>query len=191
MRRTLGTLPPLQALALRLAGLARRADLTAEERLALVTLRLALRAAANGNLGVGCVIVDPAGSIVARGENRVFAPRFRSSAHAEMVALDAFERRAPELRQLGRYTLVSSLECCMMCLGRIIQSGIGKVTFVAPDPLGGMLDRREAMPPIFRQLSVGQGFSRAQVRPGMVALASALFEVNAERLHAQFARRRR
>jgi tRNA(Arg) A34 adenosine deaminase TadA len=57
-------------------------------------LRLAWEAHGTGNIGVGAVLTDPAGAIVAAGRNRVFdadAPpgRLRSThlAHAEMDVL--------------------------------------------------------------------------------------------------------
>ena len=57
-------------------------------------LQLAWEAHGTGNIGVGAVLTDPAGAIIATGRNRVFdadAPpgRLRSTwlAHAEMDAL--------------------------------------------------------------------------------------------------------
>jgi tRNA(Arg) A34 adenosine deaminase TadA len=47
---------------------------------------------------------------------------------------------------LKDYTLVSTLEPCPMCMTRIIFSGIGTIKYVQADDVGGMVQRKGAMP---------------------------------------------
>src|SRR5262249_37694257 len=81
---------------------------------------LALRALSQGNFGVGALLVDASGSIVATGGNQMFVPRFRSEAHAEMVVMNEFESRRTAVAHLARYRLFTSLESCPMCLVRLV-----------------------------------------------------------------------
>jgi hypothetical protein len=66
-------------------------------QLGMVACQEALVAALRGNYGVGALLVDPQGTIVARGQNAVFSPYFRSDLHAEMVVMNTFEERHPEI----------------------------------------------------------------------------------------------
>jgi len=43
-----------------------------------------------------------------------------------------------------------------MCMTRIIFSGIGCIRYLCPDDIGGMVQRRHDMPPIFLQLTMRQ-----------------------------------
>ncbi|WP_265569790.1 nucleoside deaminase [Sphingomicrobium nitratireducens] len=98
-------------------------------------LALADEAAADGEVPVGAVITDPAGTIVAEARN---AMRGGSdpTAHAEMLAI----RRAGEALATSRLdgcTLWVSLEPCAMCAGAIALARIDKLVFAAEDPKGG------------------------------------------------------
>ena len=107
---------------------------------------LAVRAASRGNFGVGAVLLDGDGAVVALGENQVFFPRFRSDAHAEMIAMDAFEAQYHQPRGLGKYVMLTSLESCPMCFARLITAGIGSIVHVSDDLSGGMIDLRSTFP---------------------------------------------
>jgi tRNA(adenine34) deaminase len=91
---------------------------------------------AAGSAGVGAVIVDPEGSIVARGRNRiveepeepgVLAGTFL--AHAEMNALAQLPIRHTDV------TLYTSFEPCLMCAATIVQLHIPRVCYAAADPV--------------------------------------------------------
>jgi tRNA(Arg) A34 adenosine deaminase TadA/NAD(P)-dependent dehydrogenase (short-subunit alcohol dehydrogenase family) len=130
---------------------------------ALRALKQGLLAAGEGTYGVGAVIVDGSGAVVCEGANGVFAEGFHSDLHAEMVVLNEFEA-AMRLRpgtlphkNAGDYTLVSSLEPCPMCMTRIIFSGIGHIRHVCADDIGGMVQRRHLLPPVFQEITGKQG----------------------------------
>lgn len=92
-------------------------------------------AAAHSDVPVGCVILDPAGNVVAvAGNERELA--HDPTAHAEVLAL----RRAAELAgtwRLDGHTLVVTLEPCTMCAGAIVLARIEHVVFGAFDPKAG------------------------------------------------------
>jgi len=99
---------------------------------------MAWEAHCSGNVGVGAVLTDPAGVIVATGRNRVLdaeapAGRLHASylAHAEMDVL----------AQLPEHTLWTTLEPCLMCASAVVLSHVGRVGYVAADPLWSGIDR--------------------------------------------------
>lgn len=154
-----------------------------------LTCRLAYEAAEEGNFGVGCILVDPAGTIIVEGHNEVFNPYFRSDRHAEMVVMDAFEDEYRDVDDLCGYALFTSLEPCAMCLARLIDSGVETVKYVAPDLRGGMVRWIHALPPAQIELARGQSFSQAQASPDVVDLALALFHHSASVLDERMRRR--
>jgi cytosine deaminase len=129
------------------------------------------------------VLADSDGKVVAQGHNEVFAPRFRSDLHAEMVTMDHFEDANPTVSSMAGYTLTVSREPCPMCMTRLIHSGVGVVRYVAPDPQGGMVQRRDALPPLLIELSRRQTFTAAAVSPELAQWASDLFMLHSEKLN--------
>lgn len=102
-------------------------------------LRLARDAQAKGSAPVGAVLVNAAGEIVARGQNRVgedFGPDrvgHASVAHAEM---DLFFQ-VGKLQDPESHTLYTSLEPCLMCGGASALLQVGRVVWATDDAWGG------------------------------------------------------
>jgi hypothetical protein len=71
--------------------------------------------------------------------------------------------------------LYSSVEPCPMCLTRIINVGLKKAFFVAPDPKGGMVQRLKDLPPFWQGMAAGNVYDRADCSPELSALAARLF----------------
>ena len=102
--------------------------------------RLAWEAFGAGTIPVGAVVTDAAGSVLARGRNRMFdasAPTGQifgtRVAHAEINAL-------VQLGSDRRYfdcTLWTTLEPCAQCIGASWLSTVGRVAFAAADVYGG------------------------------------------------------
>src|SRR5262249_22052137 len=90
----------------RFAGVSAGSSYYEDQELGMVACQEALLAASRGNYGVGAVLVDPQGTVVEQGQNAVFYPHFRSDLHAEMVALNAFEDRHPEVDRVRGNALV-------------------------------------------------------------------------------------
>jgi tRNA(adenine34) deaminase len=111
-------------------------------------MRLALaeatRAAAGGaashpadpdDVPVGAVILDEAGTVLARARNRRELDH-DPTAHAEIVAI---RQAAAALRRwrMTDLTLVVTLEPCTMCAGAVIAARLGRLVYGAEDPRAG------------------------------------------------------
>lgn len=98
----------------------------------------AIQAQKEGQIPVGCVIVDRSGNIIARGRNQVRGGPLGSpwlndpTAHAEMMAIRSVVSQM-DGDSARSWTLYSTLEPCPMCLGTIIMCHIGTVVWAAPD----------------------------------------------------------
>ena len=94
-------------------------------------LELARRAEAEGEVPVGCVIVQE-GQIIGEGWNRPIAAS-DPTAHAEIQALRAAAAAAGNYRLTGA-TLYVTLEPCEMCLGAMFHARIARAVYGATDP---------------------------------------------------------
>jgi tRNA(adenine34) deaminase len=103
------------------------------------SMRLALdqarMASMHGDVPVGAVILDQAGSVLtAAGNEREF--RHDPTAHAELLALREASRRLRSWRLTG-LTLVVTLEPCTMCAGALVLARIARLVFGAFDEKAG------------------------------------------------------
>jgi tRNA(adenine34) deaminase len=102
-------------------------------------MRLALaeagRAPRTGDVPVGCVVLDRAGSVIGRGHNAREATG-DPTAHAEIVALREAAQAAGEWRLTG-CTLVVTLEPCTMCAGALVLARVERLVYGAIDEKAG------------------------------------------------------
>ncbi len=105
-----------------------------DERFMLEALKEAARAAEEGEVPVGAVVVKD-GQIIARAHNMVETAR-RSSAHAEMIALEAAEA-ALGAKWLTGATMYVTLEPCSMCSGAMVLARMARLVIGADDPKTG------------------------------------------------------
>ena len=98
-------------------------------------LELAALAAAEGEIPVGCVVVDGAGKILGEGRNRREATR-SVTGHAELEALDMACRTRGDWR-MSDCTLFVTLEPCPMCAGAMINARLGALVYGAREPESG------------------------------------------------------
>jgi tRNA(adenine34) deaminase len=91
----------------------------------------------SGSAGVGAVVTDPDGAVLASGRSRVFDEPDGNSAlagtlmaHAEMNAL----ARLPTARYEG-FTLYTTFEPCAMCATTMAMYHIARVLYAAADPV--------------------------------------------------------
>jgi tRNA(adenine34) deaminase len=94
-------------------------------------LKLAIQAAAEGEVPVGCVVVDGDGEIIGTGRNRR-EKEHRATAHAEVEAIDMACRKLQTWR-LDECSLYVTLEPCPMCAGAIINARVKKLFYGAKD----------------------------------------------------------
>jgi tRNA(adenine34) deaminase len=107
------------------------ADLAAMDR----ALALAVEAGRTGEIPVGAVVTDAAGTVIGEGRN-LREVTHDPLAHAEVVAM----REAAATLQswnLEGCTLVVTLEPCLMCAGALLQARVSRVVFGAWDDKAG------------------------------------------------------
>jgi tRNA(Arg) A34 adenosine deaminase TadA len=102
-----------------------------------LALEEAKAAAARGEVPVGAVLTDAAGSVLARDGNRI-VERHDPTAHAEMLVLRAGAAALGNERLTG-CTLYVTLEPCAMCAGALSLARVARLVFAAEDPKGGAI----------------------------------------------------
>lgn len=107
------------------------ADLDAMHR----ALALAGDAAAAGEVPVGAVVTDAAGTVIGVGRN-LRELTHDPTAHAEVVALREAAASVGSWHLAG-CTLVVTMEPCVMCAGAVLQARIPRVVFGAWDDKAG------------------------------------------------------
>ena len=98
-------------------------------------LTFARRAAEEGEVPVGAVLVGGAGDVLAESGNAPIA-RHDPSAHAEMLVLRAAGAALGNYR-LPNTTLYVTLEPCPMCAGALVHARVARVVYAAADPRSG------------------------------------------------------
>jgi tRNA(Arg) A34 adenosine deaminase TadA len=105
--------------------------------------QLAWESFQRGSLGIGALLVDGAGAVVATGRNRMSetdAPPGQIAgsllAHAEFNALAGLPPG-----EYTDHTLYSTLEPCLLCTAALRYSHVGTVSYAASDPMWYGIDR--------------------------------------------------
>lgn len=98
-------------------------------------LAFARRAADEGEVPVGAVLVGENGDVLAGSGNAPIA-RHDPSAHAEMLVLRAAGATLSNYR-LPNTTLYVTLEPCPMCAGALVHARIARLVYAAADPRSG------------------------------------------------------
>ncbi len=102
-----------------------------------VCLILARRAAAQGDIPVGAIVVHD-GVIIGRGFNGREADA-DPTAHAEVVALREAGRHLGRWRLDGA-SLYVTLEPCPMCAGALVNARLKRLVYGCADPKGGAVE---------------------------------------------------
>lgn len=89
----------------------------------------------SGDVPVGAIVLDAAGTVIGRGRNER-EKHHDPTAHAEVVALREAAAATGDW-QLGGCTLVVTLEPCVLCAGAILAARIDRVVFGAWDEKAG------------------------------------------------------
>ncbi len=95
------------------------------------SIELATNAGNAGEVPVGAMIINPAGELIATGENRRERDR-DPTAHAEIVAIRSAGAYLQDWH-LDRCTLYVTLEPCPMCAGAIVAARLGLLVYGADD----------------------------------------------------------
>lgn len=98
-------------------------------------LELARESFCEGEVPVGCIIIDAEGCIVGTGRNQRETEK-NALAHAEMKAIGEACKNLGDWRLSG-CSLFVTLEPCPMCAGAIINARISKLYYGAKDEMTG------------------------------------------------------
>ncbi|MEC8444598.1 MAG: tRNA adenosine(34) deaminase TadA [Pseudomonadota bacterium] len=105
-----------------------------------MALALAERAAANGEVPVGAIVLLD-GEVVGEGANAPISS-LDPTAHAEVLAIRDAAQRLGNYR-LSQATLVVTVEPCSMCAGAIVHSRIARVVYGTTEPKAGVAESAE------------------------------------------------
>ena len=108
--------------------------MTQEEKYMKEAIRQAKKAAAVGDVPIGCVIVHE-DKIIARAYNQRNKKK-TTLAHAELLAIQKASKKLEDWR-LEECTMYITLEPCQMCAGAIVQARIPKVVIGCMNPKAG------------------------------------------------------
>ncbi len=108
--------------------------MTKDEKYMKAAIKQAKKAAAVGDVPIGCVIVFE-NRIIARGYNKRNAKK-TTLAHAELLAIEKASKKIDDWR-LEECTMYITLEPCQMCAGAIVQARIPRVVVGAMNKKAG------------------------------------------------------
>jgi len=158
-------------------------------RMALGEARLAI---SDGEVPVGCVLVDRAsGAVVARGRNATNRSR-NATRHCELMAVEALlnKRGVEALRDCKLYV---TLEPCLMCAGALQHLGVPEVVYGSPNTrfggCGGVVAVHEISAPAARpqqDADIGPDAARPALR-GFTCRGNVLGEEAVELLRGFYA----
>jgi tRNA(adenine34) deaminase len=111
-------------------------QMEADERFMRLALEEARRAAAEGEVPIGAVVVLD-GAVISSAHNRRELDH-DPSAHAEFRAMTEAAQKLGRWRLSG-CTVYVTLEPCLMCAGLMVNARIDRCVYGAPDPKGGAL----------------------------------------------------
>ena len=104
-------------------------------------IRLALELAKKGlqkdEVPIGAVLVH-AGEVIGEGYN-CREKSGKTTGHAEIEALEDYNRRTGQWRLPHGTSLFVTVEPCMMCTGALLSARVSKIFYGAPDPKGAGL----------------------------------------------------
>ena len=103
-------------------------------------LELAKEAERLGDVPVGALLVNADGKIISEAYNQRELLK-DPTAHAEVLALKAASQIEKAWRLRG-YTLVVTLEPCVMCAGALSLSRLDRVVYACKDPRAGAMGSR-------------------------------------------------
>jgi len=132
-----------------------------------------------GGYGIGAVLIDATGTIIASGHNEQIQ-KHRSDLHGEMTLLTRFEESPESADYLNLYVyprgmmVFSSAEPCPMCFIRLASAGLD-TKYSTPGPDDGMVGRVNCLPAYWRDLALARTFAAGNCSPEMQKLSHLLF----------------
>ncbi|WJG69196.1 nucleoside deaminase [Spiroplasma ixodetis] len=103
-----------------------------------IALKLAKKAAINGDVPIGAIIVDENDNIIGRGFNKKEKDKDPTQ-HAEIIAIKKACKKNNNWRLLN-CTIYTTLEPCLMCVGALLQTRIKHIVFALKDSKFGCVE---------------------------------------------------
>lgn len=103
-----------------------------------IALKLAKKAAINGDVPIGAIIVDENDNIIGRGFNKKEKDKDPTQ-HAEIIAIKKACKKINNWRLLN-CTIYTTLEPCLMCVGALLQTRIKHIVFGLKDSKFGCVE---------------------------------------------------
>jgi len=139
----------------------------------------ALKSINEGGYGIGAILVDATGKIIAKAHNEQIQ-KHRSDLHGEMTLLTRFEESNESRPYLNLYvykpgmTVFSSAEPCPMCFIRLASAGVNtKYSTAGPDD--GMVGRVDCLPRYWKELAQKHTFEKGDCSAIMQKFSHLLF----------------
>jgi len=139
----------------------------------------ALKSVMQGGYGIGSVLVNQEGKIIAAAHNSQIQ-KHRSDLHAEMTLLTNFEESHLAKQYMISYiykpglTVFSSAEPCPMCYIRI-NTACADTKYCTPGPDDGMASRTDFLPPAWKEMALKRKVSIGNCSPVMQKISHLLF----------------
>ncbi|HEX2968836.1 MAG TPA: nucleoside deaminase [Bacteroidales bacterium] len=146
---------------------------------ALEANKQALKSVMQGGYGIGSVLIDQNGKIIAAAHNSQIQEH-RSDLHAEMTLLTKFEESHKAKKYMNIYVykpglvVFSSAEPCPMCFIRINTTG-ADTRYCTPGPDDGMASRSDFLPPAWKEMAEKRKVSLGDCSQVMQKIAHLLF----------------
>lgn len=103
-------------------------------------LELAREAISRDEVPVGAVLVDAEGKVLAEASNRR-EELSQTAAHAEMLALESYNRHSLSWRLPEGSSLYVTVEPCLMCVGALLWARLDHVVYGCRDSKSAGLER--------------------------------------------------
>jgi tRNA(Arg) A34 adenosine deaminase TadA len=139
----------------------------------------AVKSVLQGGYGIGSVLIDQNGKIIAASHNNQIQKR-RSDLHAEMSLLTDFEESHLAKKYMNIYIykpgliVFSSAEPCPMCFIRINTTG-ADTKYCTPGPDDGMVSRTDFLPPAWKEMALKRKVTIGNCSPTMQKISHLLF----------------
>lgn len=150
-----------------------------DDAYALEANRQALKSVMQGGYGIGSVLIDMNGKIIAAAHNSQIQEH-RSDLHAEMTLMTNFEESHRSKKYMNIYVykpgliVFSSAEPCPMCFIRINTAG-ADTKYCTPGPDDGMASRTDFLPPAWREMAEKRKVVLGDCSPVMQKISHLLF----------------
>jgi tRNA(Arg) A34 adenosine deaminase TadA len=139
----------------------------------------ALISVKEGGYGIGAVLIDKYGKIIAASHNKQIQ-KHRSDYHGEMALLSEFESSSASRKYLNSFvflpgiTVFSTAEPCPMCFIRLNEAGVD-TKYCTPGPEDGMINHIDCLPVSWRNMAAKHSVLKGNCSPIMQKFSHILF----------------